>query len=79
CIDPAVSAAPTGLLVKTGDGGGLGAAMVRMACDRAGARAMGRRGRELCRERFAAETMVRGIEAVYERLRSGSGANKSVA
>lgn len=69
CIDPAVDAAnATGFLVKTGDGRELARAMIRMSQDRTGAVAMGVRGRALCRERFAAETMVNGIEALYHEL-----------
>jgi glycosyltransferase involved in cell wall biosynthesis len=69
CIDPGVDAGrATGYLVKTGDGKGLARAMIRMSQDRAAAAAMGARGRELCRQRFAAETMVKGIEAAYDEL-----------
>ncbi len=57
----------TGYLVKTGDAPALIAAMIRMAADRDQARAMGARGRELCKTRFAAKTMVDGIEAEYLR------------
>jgi mannosyltransferase len=58
----------TGFLVKTGDVAGLAGAMVRMSADREAARAMGARGRAMCLERFSAEAMVAGIEAVYGRL-----------
>jgi glycosyltransferase involved in cell wall biosynthesis len=69
CIDPLVDAAnATGFIVKTGDSAGLAEAMIRMSRDREEAAAMGRRGRELCRERFAAETMVNRIEALYDAL-----------
>jgi glycosyltransferase involved in cell wall biosynthesis len=68
CVDPATSGAPTGFLVKTGDAAALCQAMIRMAADRAAAVEMGRRGRETCRERFAAATMVGQIETLYERL-----------
>ncbi len=61
----------TGFLVKTGDAAELCAAMVRMAGDRAGAVGMGARGREICRETFAATTMVTAIGALYERLLRG--------
>ena len=68
CLDPAMQAgAGTGFLVPTGDANALHEAMVRMAADRAAAAEMGRRGRELCRQRFAAETMVAAIEKLYER------------
>jgi glycosyltransferase involved in cell wall biosynthesis len=72
CIDPSApprtSSPPTGFLVRTGDAAGLCAAMIRMAADRAAAVAMGRCGREFCRTRFAADTMVGQIEALYVRL-----------
>ncbi len=72
CIDPRATTTernpPTGYLVPTGDTAGLCGAMVRMAGDRIAAAEMGRNGREMCRERFAAETMVGRIEALYRRL-----------
>ena len=74
CVD-----GETGFLVKTGDVQGLCAAMVRMAADRAAARAMGARGREMCRERFAAERMVGQIESLYERLLVGAKLTSNVS
>ncbi len=71
CLDPATSPTPTGLLVKTGDSAALAAAMIRMAADRNAAVEMGAHGRAICRERFAAETMVRQIEELYEKLLKG--------
>ena len=69
CLDPATHPTDsTGLLVKTGDASALCDAMVRLAADRSAAQAMGGRGRELCRTRFAADTMVTQIEALYRRL-----------
>lgn len=69
CLDPAAhERMGTGLLVKTSDAKGLCEAMVQMAADRAAAVEMGRRGRELCRERFAAATMVSQIENLYQRM-----------
>jgi glycosyltransferase involved in cell wall biosynthesis len=58
----------TGLLVKTGDAAALCQAMIRLASNRPAAIAMGQRGRELCRTRFAADTMVNAIDALYHRL-----------
>ncbi|HVX83560.1 MAG TPA: glycosyltransferase family 4 protein [Phycisphaerae bacterium] len=62
----------TGYLVKTGDGGALTAAMIRMASHRQSARAMGAQGRTLCLDRFSAERMVERIAGVYERLGGGT-------
>jgi glycosyltransferase involved in cell wall biosynthesis len=58
----------TGFLVKTGDAPALISAMIRMAANRPASQAMGARGRKLCEVRFAAKTMVDGIESVYKRL-----------
>jgi glycosyltransferase involved in cell wall biosynthesis len=70
CLDPATHAgAGTGFLVKTGNAKGLCDAMIRMAADRPAAVEMGRRGRKLCRETFAAHTMVQAIEKLYVNLR----------
>ncbi len=55
----------TGFLVKTGDARGLLDAMIRMAADRPAAVQMGEHGRELCRTRFAAKTMIDQIEGLY--------------
>ena len=63
-------AGQTGTLVKTGDARGLHEAMVHMASQPEAAKAMGLRGRELCRQRFAAATMVDQIESLYVRLAS---------
>ncbi len=69
CIDPAVQPdKATGFLIKTGDAAALYEAMLRMASNRAGAIKMGNRGRELCKARFATDTMVGQVEAVYDRL-----------
>ncbi|MDY7109701.1 MAG: glycosyltransferase family 4 protein [Planctomycetota bacterium] len=61
CID-----GETGRLLEPGDIGALAEAargMIEHPHDRA---EMGRRGRELCRQRFAASTMVRQLEEIYE-------------
>ncbi|MCL2647859.1 MAG: glycosyltransferase family 4 protein [Phycisphaerales bacterium] len=58
----------TGFLVKTGDAQGLCEAMVKMASNRAAAKAMGAFGRNYCMERFPAEVMVRRIEELYHRI-----------
>ena len=61
CID-----GETGRLLEPGDIGALAEAargMIEHPHERA---EMGRRGRELCRQRFAASTMVRQLEEIYE-------------
>jgi glycosyltransferase involved in cell wall biosynthesis len=71
CLDPATHPEnATGLLVKTGDATALCQAMIRLAADRPAALAMGQRGRDLCRTRFAADTMVSQIEALYQKLQA---------
>ena len=68
CIDPGTGNPPTGILVKTGDSKALCTAMIRLSKSRPAALQMGQTGREVCRHRFAAETMVNQIEALYSRL-----------
>jgi glycosyltransferase involved in cell wall biosynthesis len=58
----------TGYMVITGDASALCNAMIRLASNRPAAITMGQRGRDLCRTRFAADTMVSQIEALYLRL-----------
>jgi glycosyltransferase involved in cell wall biosynthesis len=56
----------TGRLLKPGDRSALAEAarwMIEHPEERA---AMGQRGRELCRQRFAARTMVEQLERIYE-------------
>lgn len=60
CID-----GETGRLIPPGDKSQLAAAVRGMMDDPATAEAMGQRGRELCRHRFAASTMVEHLEKVY--------------
>ncbi|MGD9689804.1 MAG: glycosyltransferase [Phycisphaerales bacterium] len=55
----------TGRLVPAGDLPGLREAVVGLWREPSERDRLARRGRELCRERFSAETMVRGLEAVY--------------
>jgi glycosyltransferase involved in cell wall biosynthesis len=65
CID-----GETGLLVRTGDRAGLGRAILTLADDPGLRRTLGDAGRELCRDRFSAGAMVRGLETVYARALS---------
>jgi glycosyltransferase involved in cell wall biosynthesis len=62
CID-----GTTGRLVAPGDRAGLRAAVQWMMDQPAERGAMAQRGLELCRERFAASTMVEALEALYAR------------
>jgi glycosyltransferase involved in cell wall biosynthesis len=56
----------TGRLLKAGDRNGLREATLWMMDHSDERAAMGRRGRERCRNEFAAETMVERLEAVYQ-------------
>jgi len=62
----------TGRLVRGGDVAGLGAALRWTRENREEAAALAARGRELCRERFSAERMVRELEGVYARALAGA-------
>jgi glycosyltransferase involved in cell wall biosynthesis len=65
CIDMT-----TGRLVRAGDLAGLRDAII-WACDNPSERArLTSAGRDLCRTRFAARTMVEELERVYQRARS---------
>jgi len=66
CID-----GQTGRLVPAGDRTGLREAIVWMLQHAAQARAMGARGRDLCRERFAAPVMVDHLLAIYRACLNG--------
>lgn len=63
----------TGMLVPPGDPERLAAAILHVLSDGERARAMGRRGLELVRERFSLEAMVRSYERLYERLLAKEG------
>ena len=58
----------TGCLVRPQDVGALADATVRLLTHPEQARAMGREGRELCRDKFRADAMVDGIYKLYEEL-----------
>lgn len=68
CID-----GETGCLVAPGDTAGLRAAVEDLLADPTRRAAMGARGRALCRERFAAETMVEALERVYAGVLDNGG------
>jgi glycosyltransferase involved in cell wall biosynthesis len=69
CLDPqrVGDDRSTGLLVAAGDRPGLRRAVEWMAEHPGQRRDMARRGRDLCRDRFSAATMVRELETVYVR------------
>jgi len=56
----------TGLLVEPRDPAALAQAVVRLLRDRSLAQALGRNARELVRERFCVDLMVRRVEDLYE-------------
>lgn len=56
----------TGRLLKPGDLNGLREAVVWMMEHPIERAEMGRRGREMCRVKFAAETMVEKLESIYQ-------------
>jgi glycosyltransferase involved in cell wall biosynthesis len=58
----------TGFLVRAGDAGGLAEAVIRLLRDQKLATTMGELGRDLVREQFAEERMVRQIDELYRRL-----------
>jgi glycosyltransferase involved in cell wall biosynthesis len=58
----------TGFLLVPKDVEGLKRAVIRLLQDRAWGASMGARGRELVREKFSQETMVRHIHELYQRL-----------
>jgi glycosyltransferase involved in cell wall biosynthesis len=64
----------TGKLVPVGDRAALRAAVLELADSPAERERLAKAGRELCRVRFAAETMVEELQRVYERaLRAARG------
>jgi glycosyltransferase involved in cell wall biosynthesis len=67
CID-----GETGRLIQVGDREGLRAAILAVRDDPAAAAAMAARGRELCRDRFAARRMVDHLDRVYREVLGGA-------
>jgi glycosyltransferase involved in cell wall biosynthesis len=63
CIDGV-----TGFLVRPEDSAGVAEAVIRLLQDRALATRLGAQGRELVREEFSEELMVRRIDELYRRL-----------
>jgi len=63
----------TGFLVRAGDVEGFAEAVIRLLQDKTLATTMGGRGRELVREEFGEELMVRRIHELYERLAAERG------
>ena len=58
----------TGILVPLNDVRQLTEAMVTLARDAEQRERLGRRGRQLCRQRFDHHAMVRAIERIYKEL-----------
>ncbi|MCG3149747.1 MAG: putative glycosyltransferase EpsD [Verrucomicrobiae bacterium] len=58
----------TGFLVRAEDAGGVAAAVIRLLRDRELATKFGAQGRQLVREEFAEELMVRRIDELYREL-----------
>ena len=63
CVD-----GETGLLVRAGDVNGLANAVIRLLQDTALANRMAAQGRNLVKERFSEERMVRQLDELYRRL-----------
>jgi glycosyltransferase involved in cell wall biosynthesis len=59
----------SGFLVRPGDSAGVAEAVIRLLQDKALAARLGARGRELVREEFSEELMVRRIHELYQQLR----------
>ncbi len=69
----------TGFLVRVKDADGVAESVIRLLQDKALARKMGARGRELVRDEFTEAGMVREIDELYRRLapiRSGQTTSK---
>ena len=65
-IEPGV----TGFLVRPKDSAGVAEAVIRLLQDKSLATRLGAHGRELVREEFSEELMVRKIDALYRQLTS---------
>jgi glycosyltransferase involved in cell wall biosynthesis len=65
----------TGRLIPLGDRASLGRAIRELAADPAARSRMAERGRDECRVRFSAATMVADLDAVYQRARVAAGPN----
>jgi glycosyltransferase involved in cell wall biosynthesis len=63
CVD-----GETGLLVRAGDVNGLANAVIRLLQDAEMANRMATQGRNLVKERFSEERMVRQLDELYRRL-----------
>jgi glycosyltransferase involved in cell wall biosynthesis len=61
----------TGYLTPVGEAGAFAKAVISLLDDEALRKAMGARGRELCRERFGMEACIRRLESYYEALITG--------
>jgi len=63
CVD-----GETGFLLRAGDANGLANAVIRLLQDRELANRMAMQGRNLVKERFSEERMVRQLDELYQRL-----------
>jgi glycosyltransferase involved in cell wall biosynthesis len=59
----------TGFLIRAGDSAALAEAVIRLLQDKSLATKVGNQGRELVREEFSEELMVRRIDELYRQLR----------
>jgi glycosyltransferase involved in cell wall biosynthesis len=59
----------TGFLIRAEDSAGLAGAVIRLLQDKSLATRLGAKGREVVREEFSEELMVRRIHELYQRLR----------
>lgn len=66
-----IEAGKTGLIIPPGDPAALARAIGEVLADRAGARAMAARGREVCRERFSESAFIDGQLAIYRQVLAG--------
>jgi glycosyltransferase involved in cell wall biosynthesis len=67
-IPDLVAEGESGLLVEPGDSASMARAIKRLLADGDGARAMGERGRQLARERYDIDAVVRRMEDAFDSL-----------
>jgi glycosyltransferase involved in cell wall biosynthesis len=69
----------TGLLVPPKDAAALAGALERLRAEPRLAGELGRRGRELVKEKFSLEQMAQELEAVYAAVGPGAASSKQLA